>query len=287
MVYRIVVIATLALISGCDRSDPVDTDTATRTSTGTTGTGTTGTGTTGTGTTGTGTTGTGTGSMGCPAPTMGPWDGGYPHPISAAGVGTTTDAYTNDAGVSALRAATVGQENAVVDMDIQDATVIAIGYLPADATAVTFWFEDSGGIMQGYFLEVGALAGDLQPGDAVSFTATEVTDYFDNLEVTAVTNFSISSTGNDVHVVDGTSGVDFSATPYNNVEVFGELTANNGECGGGKECWDMDVNGQTVIFRTGTDLVFLGDCIHWIGPLGAFDSVEQLNADNFDWYRFY
>ena len=42
-----------------------------------------------------------------------------------------------------------------------------------------------------------------------------------------------------------------------------------------------------VTFRTQSNYIAKGDCIHWIGPLGEFGDAAQLNADNFSWYRWY
>jgi len=227
-------------------------------------------------------------------PSTGPWavDGSAPaHPISAAGAVASATAYTNDAGVGALRTATTGSTDAVVSLAISGAIVTAVDYVPAppnDGTA-TFWFADSGGAMQAFRLNLGGVEpSTLKPGDAVSFTATLVTDYFNTLEVKEATGFTIDSSGNGVYVIDGmASALSPSTQLMQNVEVYGELTDDPTECGTGKDCFTLAYGFNTTVFRTGAGFQQKGDCIHWIGPLGEFSSAPQLNAGNFDWYRWY
>lgn len=224
----------------------------------------------------------------------GPWT---QHPILEAGASATYDAYAFDAGVAALRDATVGNTTpTAVSIDISGAIVTARGYVPAvnDGTA-TFWFEDGGAAMQAYRVDLGGFDPLLlQPGDEVSFTATRVVDYFGTPEVAGdatlgepgITNFQVISSGNPVHIVDvmGTGAVlEFSQQGSYIVEVWGELAAGPTKCGTTAKCYDLDYAGNIAIFRTASNYDGLGDCKHFIGPLTQFNGDPQLNVDDFDW----
>jgi len=221
---------------------------------------------------------------------VGPWAGDFPHPISAASSTVTDQPYTHDAGVGALLAATAGNEqDTVVDLVVSGAIVTARGYVP-DGTndgTVSFWFEDASGPMYAYRMDLlGVDPATLSPGDEVSFRASLVKEYFGTPELLEVQSFQIVSSGNPVHVVDGMGGaLDWAVHGLYNVEVYGEIVAGPTDCS--SDCWDLQYGDETVTFRTGSGFQAIGDCIHWIGPLGQFGMEEQLDADDYDWYRWF
>jgi len=235
-------------------------------------------------------TGLGGGDCAAGPPTTGPWDD---HPITMAGAPVQSTPYTNDAGVAALIAATVGNTDPTpVDLQITGATVVARGYVPANPTSNTadFWFEDAGGAMYWYGREIdlGIDPNTLKPGDKVSFHVTEVQDYFGTLEVTMADSFIIDSSANPIHVVDGMSGapLSFATNGMQVVEIWGELVSGpTTDCQA--NCFQLQYGSDVVTFRTESTFDQVGDCIHWIGPLGSFGGDEQLNANDFDWYTFY
>jgi hypothetical protein len=219
---------------------------------------------------------------------IGPWD---THPITVAGTGWTRDPPANDAGISAVLAAVAGQTYAItIDLPITGAIVTSRGYVPAAPTenTVTMWLEDSSGAITTFQMDIGIDPNLVNPGDSVSFTATEAVEYFGTAEITAATDFQILSSANDVHIVDGMSGpaLTFASDGMRTVEVWGQLVAGPTDCGG-RNCWDFEYNGNTVVFRSGSTFDYLGDCIHYIGPLGQFDSAPQLNAEDYDWYDYF
>jgi hypothetical protein len=170
---------------------------------------------------------------------------------------------------------------------INGAIVTARGYLPAYATTASMWIEDASGPIFLYNVDLGMDPTQIQPGDEVQFQAVTGTEYFGTPEITAIGNFSVVSTGNPVHVVDGMTGAPVTVADHllYNVEIYGELTAGPEDCGA--NCFDLTYGSNTVTLRTQSDFLVLGDCIHWIGPVGTFDSEVQLDADDFDWYRYY
>ncbi|MEQ1564402.1 MAG: hypothetical protein ABMA64_02105 [Myxococcota bacterium] len=233
----------------------------------------------------------------CPAQPdpVGPWDD---HPIAVAGAGITREPYTFDAGVGAVRDAAVGQTTAVtVSLPVTGAIVTARDYVPAVPTdnTVSFWFEDANGPMFAFRVDIGMDPNNLQPGDEVSFVVEQVQDYFGTLEVAGdavagipgISGFTIDSSGNDVHVVDAMAGgpLSWADDGMYTVEVWGQLVAGPTDCGA--NCWDLDYNGSIVTFRSGSSYDYLGDCIHFIGPLTQFGGIEQLDAGDFDWYDYF
>jgi hypothetical protein len=213
----------------------------------------------------------------------GPWED---HPIAAAGADITRDPYEFDAGVGALRDAAIGQYDPVpVELVVDGAIVTSRDYVPANPTynTASFWFEDASGPMMAYNIDVGQDPNNLQPGDEIRFTALAVEEYFGVLEVTAATGFEILSSGNPVHVVDGMSGdpLSFESEGMYTVEVWGELVAGPEDCSA--NCFDLQYGDNIVVYRTNSSYDVVGDCIHFIGPLGTFGGEPQLDVGDFDW----
>lgn len=206
----------------------------------------------------------------------------------------TTDApYTSDAGVGAIVEALSslsGGEYADFDLVVNGAVVTNIDYAPDGASDVNFWFADSTGTMRTYATSLGSLTvDDLTRGDVVSFRATSGTSYYGELEVTAIEDFQIVSSGEPIYVMDGNDSLlDYGTHGRTNVSVYGEVLSLQGDCGG-QNCWDVELaNGQMVTLRVNEMVeLYVGDCIWWIGPLGTFDGELRLPASNFDWFSYF
>lgn len=220
-----------------------------------------------------------------PSPT-GPWSG---HPLSEASVTTTTKAPTADAGLAAVRAAAekAGMDSAKVSLPVSGALVTAKGFVPSNGTFAKFWVADSSGPHVVFNVDLPDAPG-LQPGDVVDFTATEVGTFFGLPQITELTDFTVTSTGEDVQVIDAnTTTLDYDTHGERVVEAWGELVTDNGPCGGDATCYDMTVGTQTLVFRTESNYVQVGDCIHFIGPLQRFQETLQLTVEDFDWFTDY
>ena len=213
------------------------------------------------------------------------WDPTFFGTIDASIV--TSEAYTEAAGLGNIIAADPGfGETAEIDVAVSGATVTMVGYYPSSATDYTFWISDVDGVVQVYRVPLDAPPA---PGDKVSFTATELTNFYDALELTAVSDFSVDSSDNPVFVYPGTgTSLDYSALGASNVRVYGKLVSDDGDCGGGNNCYGLEHggagSGNIAIFRTDSEYVSEGDCVIYTGPLGDFDGEPQLNVDDYDWY---
>ncbi len=260
--------------------------------TGTTNTGNTNTGNTNTGNTGTGNTGTGNTGFSC---SDGPTDPEqlFADEFVSLYTRTTDTPYTTDAGVGAIVDALsglAGGEYADFDLIVNGAVVTNIDYAPDGASDVSFWFADGTGTMRTYATSLGSLTvNDLTRGDVVSFRATSGTSYYGELEVTAIDDFQIVSSGEPIYVMDGNDAqLDYATHGRTNVSVYGEVLSLQGDCGG-QNCWDVELaNGQMVTLRVNEMIeLYVGDCLWWIGPLGTYDGDLRLPASNFDWFSYF
>jgi hypothetical protein len=233
-------------------------------------------------------TGLGGGDCAAGPATTGPWDD---HPITVDGAPVTATPYSNDAGVDDVIAAAQGQYDPVaVNIPVTEVTIVAKGYVPANPTDNTlqFWVEDANGAVVAWYVDVGMDPNLVKVGDKVSFTATEVEEYFGTIEITAITGFTIVSSSNPVHVVDVMStGAPLTFADHGNrvAEVWGELVSGPEDCSA--NCFEFQYGSNTATFRTESTFDVVGDCIHYIGPVGQFDGAVQLNASDFDWYTYY
>ena len=230
----------------------------------------------------------------CPAEPdpVGPWDA---HPIIEAGATWTYDPYPFDGGVQAVYDAASTSTSTgstdpaeVVSIPVTKAIVTSVGFRPdSGATFVEFWFEDANASMDAYNVDVPSdVIYQIVPGAEVAFTVTGVKNFAGEApEVTEVTDLQVLSSGNAVHIVDvmGSGDPLSSATQgLHTVEVWGQLVSGPTDCS--SNCWDLEYGGHTVTFRSDSTFDYLGDCVHYIGPLGSFGGSPQLDAKNFDWY---
>jgi len=120
-------------------------------------------------------------------------------------------------------------------------------------------------------------------GDKVSFSTSQVNSYAGVSQAVLVTDFTIDGSGNDVPFTDYT-GQDIPLEDLGKlVRVSGELTADNGGCGGSSICYTLTHGDKETAFRSNSDFVDVGTCVTFFGPLGSFDDAAQLNEVNYAW----
>lgn len=125
-------------------------------------------------------------------------------------------------------------------------------------------------------------------------TANRVFNFYNSLS--ALTNFVVDSSGHPVHVPSGvfTSAADLVDLDDTMIRIFGRLIDLEGPCGGANTCYTLEYGPadalQTVTFRSSSNLIQLGACITYQGPISTFPGPEDLSAtdrqpqlDSFDW----
>ena len=164
--------------------------------------------------------------------------------------------------------------------------VIWVPFTSNPANGVTFGVEDASGPLIVFAADVSAIdPADLVPGAKVSVTADTSVDYYGAPELSDATVTGINGTG-PVHVVSVPAGttLDYATHGLYNVEIYGELVGDPRACG--NECWDLAYDGGQIELRANTGYT-LGDCVQWIGPMTQYFGNDQLDADDFDWARYY
>jgi hypothetical protein len=221
-----------------------------------------------------------------------------PDPTSTNGGNATTTPYaaTYDAGISAVIAAAPAAQGAVVvDLDITEATVTAVGFKPGAATGYqSFWLADGQEAIQ-VFLGTApdAAPAAIRVGQKVSFTATGVDLYRDLPQITNLdaTTWTVDSEDNDVFIDDVGAGEEITIDDVQHViRVTGTLTGESVACGGTSKCTQLDFGGTSTVtlrvsdsFKVDNRALAAGDCVTFAGPAGVFDGVPQLDVTQFDW----
>jgi hypothetical protein len=154
-----------------------------------------------------------------------------------------------------------------------------------------FWLGDGKGYIKIFFPAEGSEGKlppfDIKVGQTISLQALKVTNFGGVPEITDVDGaaWSLDGEGGEVYIDDRT-GDSITLEDVNRVvRVTGTLTGGTA-CGAEYLCYDMDFgSANTVVLRTNSQFVQEGDCVTFVGPVGVFGGVPQLNVANFDWLR--
>lgn len=197
----------------------------------------------------------------------------------------TDQPYDFDAGVGEARSAAASTDFSVdVNIDIQGAVVA--NFTTRNGAVDTLWLADKGGGMTSYNVNWGLSADEVSPGDTINVTITEVSNYYDTLQITAIADTpTITGRVDSMYVVDGNAGPISTDTHLSqNVSAFGELVEDEGSCGGGYRCFIFSYGENAHTLRLSEDLGFkVGDCVQIAMPLGMYFDEEQYSVDNNNW----
>lgn len=199
----------------------------------------------------------------------------------------TTTPYDFDAGIAMLKAALPeGEDPVEVSIPVSGAIVTTVGYAPS-GTDPDIWISDANGTVLTFRAGGGTMG--VMPGDKVSFTATQLTNYFDKLEITGIEGFTIDSSNNPIWYREGYDQViDSAAWSQDLTHIWGQLVTEPEACGGSYSCFDLQHGSQTIAYRV--NLTNLGDypdrngdCVQLLAPMDTFSGAPQINIFNYDW----
>lgn len=210
----------------------------------------------------------------------------------------TNTPYTNDAGLGGLLAALDGTTgDQTVDVDITGATVTVLDYNRDEDLGQVFRFyvEDANAAFFAR-LSFDATGYDIQAGDIVNFNVTAAQLYFGVPQISAISELTVVSSGNPVHVIEGNGQTLDLTGDVNRVHhLYGELVSAGEGCQDPNYCFDLEtVDGETSTINTlrinqeplQTPLI-QGDCVEIIAPMGIFSEAPQFNVGNYEWHRWY
>ena len=194
---------------------------------------------------------------------------------------------SHDAGIAAIIDALPSSGSATISIEVTEAVVA--NFTEYGGGLDQLWLSDSSGGLQTFGPDIPFTADELQPGDTVSFTATEITSYYDLPELTGLTGLSIASQGGMVYVVEGnTTTISLAEHLNQNIRGYGAITSEPEGCGGSSVCADFTFGDNTAILRFSDSLgLAVGDCVDVLAPLTIFSGAPQLNLDNNDWVSVY
>ena len=199
----------------------------------------------------------------------------------------TSTPYDFDAGIGAILSAAPDSGSADISIEVTGAVVA--NFTEYGGEIDQLWLADSGGGLQTYGVDINLTASDIAPGDTVSFTATEITTYYDLPELTGLTGLTVTTKGGAVYVIDGnTTTITVAAHLNQNLRGFGELVSAPESCGGSAVCADFSFGENTLALRFSEGLgLEEGDCVDVLAPLAIYSYAPQLNIDNNDWVSVY
>lgn len=210
---------------------------------------------------------------------LGPWEN---HPLFGSNFSAVE--YINDSGLDDVIAAAPAVNEQISGLSINVTGAIVHNYIfPNDQV---FWMADGNGSIRTFLNN--AVSPSPLPGDSVSFTVTDLSNYFGELHITGLSNWSINSTGNnvlirngqDVELVDSTQGYTYQA--------YGKILSMIGACGTGTTCWNFEHGTEVSELRIRDDVgVMVNSCLHVIAPVYYFEDNALFDIQDWDWKSFY
>jgi hypothetical protein len=179
---------------------------------------------------------------------------------------------------------------------VTNATISAThftGSMGDDMAQKSFWVQDADRGMR-FFLGT-VLPENIQVGQRVSFKVTQANVFDGHPQITAVEDFEIHSSGNEVSYKEITNE-SITMDDYNGiVRLAGTVGPSSQPCGGSSVCWDLNYGANnTITLRTSSSNVRAGTCLTFIGPVMSFPGPKavggnaprpQLDTINFRWLR--
>ena len=114
-----------------------------------------------------------------------------------------------------------------------------------------------------------------------TFHVTELGHYNGKPQISAADMYAVEAPFGDVAVWTPNRPIALQDL-HRNVAVAGTIQGGGEGCGAANLCWDLAYDQGVITFRTDRP-VGLGDCVRWVGPVGAFGAEPQLDLFNEAW----
>jgi len=221
----------------------------------------------------------------------GPSDGGAP----------TLDGLDYDANLTAVYAAVPTtqdnpdtpnvDEGRADNLDIQVTGALVTATYGGNVSNTRFFLQDQDSVIRVFLDQGEQQTTAIKVGQRLSFTVTATRNFGGTPQIAKLSNLTVDSEGNSVPYSDAT-GTDLTIDDFGRiVRVFGVITAENGDCGGGNTCYTLDHgDNKSVILRSRSDFLAVNQCVTFAGPASAFpgpladgNKTIQLDQTNFGW----
>ncbi|MCK5689759.1 hypothetical protein KAI87_10845 [Myxococcota bacterium] len=192
-------------------------------------------------------------------------------------------------GLADVVTATLG----TISISVTNVVVSQIDYSSDANNIFDFWVED--GEAAGHVYLSGGSGMALEPGDVISFTATELSEYMGELQISAISALTVAPSANYVYVIESNGSALTYADDGRWVHhIYGKIAVDNGACGT-STCFDFEhtdgINISTVNFRIKNAALGMpletGDCVEIYAPLIMSNTSESFDITNHEWYRWY
>lgn len=173
---------------------------------------------------------------------------------------------------------------------ITGAVVVATSYMNTAAVPPSqsnFWVADANGTVEvrlDYTNAANVPVTQIRVGHKLNFVVTAVDSYFGTGQIQAANTWELVEADTGVHVLERTATALTADDIGEIVRVEGTLTGGGATCGGTSKCYDLTyADGQVVTYRSASTFLSIGQCVTFVGPLGQFNDLPQINVANFDW----
>jgi len=235
-------------------------------------------------------------------PKSGPWWDDHPF----TGLAIQDALPKTDAGLSAVRDAGSQVTELTVltkPIEVRGAVVTFTGYRPGGGDQLEVWVADFSRGLYLRYVTVPASVG-LEPSDIVDFDVHVVNNYGglgqvvnettgsgSDIQVVTegVQNLTITGKAPAVWVVDAAVEAPLTVNDHGHaiIEAYGEILDEGVGCPEPSFCYEFEyAEGQTATFRSRSEFIEQGDCLHYVGPMGAFNG-PQIDATTYEWHRTY
>jgi hypothetical protein len=177
---------------------------------------------------------------------------------------------------------------------VTKAVVSAAEYAPETAAPKNIWLRDGGGAIRTYSnyrddppkVEIPDDLSTLRVAGVVSFKATELTNYYGEIQISALEDFVLEPEAGLAYVLDVTDGTEIVYDQHRAevVRLWSEVVEERGPCpeGSSSICYGIETHGHTYELRIRKPDYRVGDCLPISAPVGQYQGTIQFAVSDFD-----